>query len=565
MATVFIGKGSDKGAAFSSTASLDDIPELGIPILQRSSIFQRSVKVHKEAIATQQSVFDDPTTLEKYYPKQTWENYHRFDPLFRWTWGEESKLVRKLDFRIMLWACIMFMALELDRANILQALTDNFLNDLRLTTNGKTTYYNLGTTVFRLSFLCAELPSQLVSKWMGPDRWIPLQICLWSIVAGAQFFLSGRTSFLATRALLGILQGGFIPDIIIYLSYFYKHAELTIRLGFFWTALNIADILSAVIAMALLSMRGVAGRAGWRWLFLIEALLTFFVGVLSWLLMPPGPCQTASWFRGKAGWFTETEEKIIVNRVLRDDPSKSDMHNREPVTPRLLWKSLKDYDIWPIYALGLVFMIPVSPQAMYLTLSLKGLGFTRTQSNLLTIPSTVIQSFSMLGLTYLAEHLQNLSLVAMLGQIWALPFIIYLNVVDTTAINKWVIFAVITLLLGSPSSHPIQVAWTSRNSNTVRSRTVSAATYNMFVQGCSIISANVYRADDAPKYHRGNKAILGVVCMNIALYILTKLYYTWRNKTRDDKWRAMTEEQRLAYLSDPPDEGNKRLDFRFAH
>jgi hypothetical protein len=62
--------------------------------------------------------------------------------------------------------------------------------------------------------------------------------------------------------------------------------------------------------------------------------------------MPAGPCSTASWFRGKKGWFTEREETIIVNRVIREDPSKGSMHNRQPITPRLLWKSLKDYDLW---------------------------------------------------------------------------------------------------------------------------------------------------------------------------------------------------------------------------
>ncbi|KAI1456226.1 MFS general substrate transporter [Annulohypoxylon moriforme] len=563
MATVFVKSGDDKKIVTESTTSLDsdNIPPLGAPNEEKRFWFQRAKGFDPEAIATQPSVFDDPKTAEKYHPRDDWENLHRFDPKARWTWSEEYAIIRKIDLRIMIWACIMFMALELDRANLAQALTDDFLTDLHLTTND----YNLGNTVFKLAFLIAELPSQLVSKWMGPDRWIPSQMVLWSIVAGGQFWLSGRTSFLVTRALLAVLQGGFIPDVILYLSYFYKHHELSIRLGFFWTMMSVADILCGLLAAGFLEMRGVLGYSGWRWLFLLEALITLIVGLFSFGLMPPGPCQTANWFRGKNGWFTAREETIIVNRVLREDPSKSDMHNRQPITPRLLWKCLKDFDLWPLYILGLTFQIPSTPEQQYLTLSLRQMNFNTLTSNLLSIPWTVLHIITMLALTYSAEIFKELTFVAIIGQFWILPFLIYLNVANTANVSRWVIWAVTTLLLAYPNAHPIQVGWNSRNSNTVRARTVSAACYNMFCQAGGIISSNIYRADDAPLYRRGNRQLLAVLVMNIVLYCLTKVYYVLRNRYRDQKWNAMTDDEKFHYLSTTTDEGNKRLDFRFQH
>lgn len=53
--------------------------------------------------------------------------------------------------------------------------------------------------------------------------------------------------------------------------------------------------------------------------------------------------------------------------------------------------------------------------------------------------------------------------------------------------------------------------------------------------------------------------------MNIFIYLLTKVYYVWRNASRDRKWNAMSKDEKVNYLATTKDEGNKRLDFRFAH
>ncbi|XDG01627.1 hypothetical protein ABKA04_001242 [Annulohypoxylon sp. FPYF3050] len=462
----------------------DVVPPLGTLETHKRLWFQRSKQHSLNDIATQPSVYDNPDIASQYKPREDWENLHRFDPKARWTWAEERKVVWKVDWRIMAWTAIMFTAMELDRANLAQSLTDNFLEDMHMTTDD----YNLGNTIYALCFLAGEFPAQLLAKWLGPDRWIPSQIVLFSVVSASQFALSSRSSFLVCRALLALLQGGFIPECVLYLSYFYKHHELTIRLGFFWTGMFIADIVAAIVAFGILHMRGVEGRSGWRWLFLIEGLITGIIGLLSFIMMPPGPTETASWSRGKNGWFTER----------------------------------------PLYAIGLTFNIPTFSPQQYLSLSLRGLGFDTFQTNLLSIPYLVLKIINMIALATLAEYT---------GQLAAYnKSVEMVNVGDNLLID----------------------------SGPTRSSGSSAALYNMFLQAGVIISSNIYRSDDAPLYRRGNSILLGIVGLNLVLYVLAKTYYVWRNRERDHKWNAMTSEEKLVYLADHQDAGNKRLDFRLA-
>ena len=87
-------------------------------------------------------------------PNETYEGYHRYDPSLVWTEEEERDVVRTTDTCLLLWLCLMvinppsfsapralitnswqFMGLSLDRSNFANAMTDNLLEDLSLTTD----------------------------------------------------------------------------------------------------------------------------------------------------------------------------------------------------------------------------------------------------------------------------------------------------------------------------------------------------------------------------------------------------------------------------------------------
>ncbi|KAH3662560.1 hypothetical protein OGAPHI_005812 [Ogataea philodendri] len=508
--------------------------------------------------------FADPEAAERWrkvYEASNYENLPWYDPDFTWTKEEERRLVRKLDLRIFSWVFVMFCALDLVRRNVTRAVSDNFLKDLGMSNSG----YNLGQTIYLVSFLCAELPLNIVSKRFGPERVIPFQMLAWSIVCICQAGLKTRAQFIGTRALLGFCQGGFIPDQILYLSYFYTGIDLPLRLAVFWVAIPLFQILGSLLASGITQMRGIHGLAGWQYLFIIEGFLSLGVAVPSFYFMRGGPTLTQNrFFKGRKKWFNEREEKILVNRVLRDDPTKGDMNNRQPVSLKQIVLTVSQPDYWPLLIQGIMAFIPFQPVSQYISLILKNMGYSTFLSNVLAIPGQFWFLINLPLVVGFSHLIKEKSISTGMSNIFIFPFVVALVAYPNTG-NNWVKYVLLTGITSQPYTHAILAAWISRISYNVGSRAVATATYNMMYQIGSIIAANIYRDSDKPYYDRGNKIILGITCFNIVFAIFTKFYYILRNRQKEAKWNSLTPEEQRVYLETTTDLGIRRLDFRFVH
>lgn len=155
----------------------------------------------------------------------------------------------------------------------------------------------------------------------------------------------------------------------------------------------------------------------------------------------------------------------------------------------------------------LLSAVPVTPPQTYLTLSLRNLGFTTIQTNLLSIPSFALGIMFLVLMAFYSELINSRVGATIVLQLWVLPLLIALHSFNKDT-SQWIYFAVVSLIVGYPYVHPIQVAWASRNSYSVRTRcvtnlqnlrklntnkdnrTISASVYNMCVQLGSIISVS---------------------------------------------------------------------------
>jgi len=224
---------------------------------------------------------------------------------------------------------VLYVIAYLDRVNVSFAAA-GVSRDLGLDSAS----YGFAAGIFFLGYVVFEVPSNLILDRVGARRWISRIMLTWGLIAALMAFMTTPAQFNGLRLLLGVAEAGFFPGIILLLSQWVPEAQRTRALAGFLLAIPVAGLLGGPVSAALLAMHGFLGLAGWRWLFLFEALPAIVMAVVVWRRLPGRP-REARWLRPEEA---EALEQTLERERLQGGAAGPTIHGLGAIwSDRRLW------------------------------------------------------------------------------------------------------------------------------------------------------------------------------------------------------------------------------------
>ncbi|RFU35018.1 hypothetical protein B7463_g1284, partial [Scytalidium lignicola] len=449
-----------------------------------------------------------------------------------WTEEEERKIVRKLDCIVMPLLMLGFVALQLDRGNIGNTLTDNFLKDVGITQD----QFNVGQQLMSLGIVLLEIPSNLILYRLGPSIWISSQIFAWGLVATFQSFQKGLSPYYVTRLFLGLCESGFIPAGLFTITMWYKRDETSKRFAWFFIGNMGAQAATGLIAYGILHMRGVAGLTGWQWLFILEGLFTILVSFILAALFPGVPSKAKSLLGVQ--YFSDRELHIIRQRVLLDDPTKAT--GRSNITRKELTSTLSDWRIYPHLLMTICALAPSGVFWSYAPTLVHSFGYPALKSNALVSVGGWVLLVTNVSAGWIADRVKRRGPVVLgFVIIWWAFALGNLILAVTNSTNKTGRYALLTLAIGFGSPwHAVNGSWLALNARSPGERSIRMAMFIMSANCSGIVGSQLFQAKDAPKYHTGWTVIVCLISTAIIFVSFNIIQYWISNKRIDAKNRG---------------------------
>jgi MFS family permease len=132
--------------------------------------------------------------------------------------------------------------------------------------------------VFFPWYVAAEVPSNIMMKRTRPSLWLTIIMVAWGVTMTFMGLVTSYKGLLICRMALGLAEGGLFPGVTFYITMWYRRHECGLRMAIFFSAATIAGAFGGLLARGISEMKGVGGKPGWAWIFILEGLVTVAVG-----------------------------------------------------------------------------------------------------------------------------------------------------------------------------------------------------------------------------------------------------------------------------------------------
>ncbi|KAI0598975.1 major facilitator superfamily domain-containing protein [Biscogniauxia sp. FL1348] len=420
---------------------------------------------------------------------------------------EERRLVRKIDLYLLPTMWLMYLLSYMDRTNIGNAKIAGMEEDLQLDSNR----YSISLIVFFIGYVICEVPSNMILARTKPSIFLSTIMTLWGLVTIAMAWVPNYQALVGLRVVVGILEAGFAPGMLLLLSSWYKKSEQSKRFAVYISAAILSGAFGGLIAGAITSgLDGVHGIAGWRWLFIVEGAATTGWSIIAGFILPDFPANTKR--------LTERERELAIHRLLSEQVSTTSEDSPKPTHLQALKVALTSWRVW-LFVVGYMAVVGSSTLSYFYPTLVNGLGYDSHLAQYMTIPIYFAAFVCTVITGVLMDRHQQWRGVVLGG--WMAVAMICAIITCAVYDFKARYALLVIMASGLWASNGLSLAYASSTLGSMPNeiRAIALAFINAMGNLAQIYGAYLFPSSDGPKYLMGFGVISGLCLTGVISYL----------------------------------------------
>ena len=247
----------------------------------------------------------------------------------------------------------------------------------------------------------------LLGKFKRPSVYIGILVTSWGLVVTFSGLTKSFAGLAVTRFLIGVFEAGLFPAAVYLISTWYPPNKTGTRTGIFYVSSAASGAFSGLLAAGIAQMNGLGGLQGWRWIFIIEGIISVLFGLSTFFLLPDSPALSGR-------WLTEEEQRFLqlMNQATRGTgASTTEPATGVPAKKKTNWQAVRAMISDPhIYLQAIVFSsnaIPNNGMKYTMPQIVRNMGYKSTAANLMSAPPYICGAFATILGGYYGDKVGN--------------------------------------------------------------------------------------------------------------------------------------------------------------